>query len=402
MAEMTVPMEIRLAIDVFTMLDDGSMTVTEFCARHDVSRDTFYRYRSRLRAEGLNGLLPRSRRPRSSPNATPVEVIALILLEHDRLTAEGFDAGARSVKNWLEQDQVSNLPSARTIHKILRDHGRADPSPGKRPRSSYRRFEAAEPNGMWQIDATGWRLADGQQATIVRVIDDHSRKILSTLAATVENFEALWTCTEQAISRHGCPLLMLSDNGGALSAKVRHGGAYSDYEIRLAHLGVAHVTSSPYHPQTCGKKERDWQPLKRWLTAHPTPTNLDELQQLLDTYDLIFNTRRRHQGINNQTPEQAYQATPKAVAGPDHTVPTRSQLHTTKVYPGGRIRINSLDIALGKAWTGTTVQYLIDGDNAVIFHGTTLVRQLKIDRSRRYQPLPGRGLKPLKPLPSKP
>src|SRR5215208_777637 len=110
MGEMTVPMQIRLAIDVFTLLDDGSMTVTEFCAQNNVSRDTFYRYRSRLRAEGLNGLLPRSRRPRSSPNATPVEVVELILLEHDRLTAEGFDAGARSVKNWLEQDEVASLP----------------------------------------------------------------------------------------------------------------------------------------------------------------------------------------------------------------------------------------------------------------------------------------------------
>lgn len=395
-------MEIRLAIDVFTMLADGSMTVKEFCDRQGISRDTFYRYRARLQGEGLEGLLPRSRRPKSSPNATPMEMIELVIAEHDRLTADGFEAGARSVHNWLEQEGVGGLPSPRTIHKILRDHGRVEPSPAKRPRSSYRRFEAPAPNGMWQIDATGWHLTDGQQVVIVRVIDDHSRMILATVAAERENFTSLWACTEQALTRHGRPLLMLSDNGGALSAKIRHGGAYSQYELRLAKLGVAHITSSPYHPQTCGKKEREWQPLKRWLRAHPAADTLQDLQRLIDGYDVVFNTRRRHQGIGNLTPQQRYQATPKAVPDPDHPTPSRSQLHTARVHPRGRIRINSLTIAIGNTWTGATVQYLLDGDNAVIFFGNTLIRQLTIDRTRNYQALPGRAQNPRKPLPSTP
>lgn len=393
-------MEVRLAIDVFAMLDDGSMTVTEFCARQGISRDTFYRYRSRVQAEGLEGLLPRSRRPRSSPGATPIEVIELVLAEHDRLRREGFDAGARSVHNWLDQDGVAGLPSPRTIHTILRRHGRVDPSPAKRPRSSYRRFEAAAPNGMWQIDATGWHLADGSLVAIVRVIDDHSRMILATVTADRENFASLWACTEQALSRYGRPVLLLSDNGGALSAKIRHGGAYSEYEIRLAKLGIAHITSSPYHPQTCGKKEREWQPLKRWLRARPPADTLQDLQRLIDSYDLIFNTRRRHQGIGNLTPHQRYQATPPVTPDPDQPVHARSQLHTTTVYPKGRIRINTFEVALGNAWTGATVTYLLHGNNAVVFSGNTLIRQLTIDRTRRYQPLPGRERKPKKPLPS--
>lgn len=395
-------METRLAILVFTMLEDESMTVKEFCDRQDITRDTFYRYRFRLQSEGLEGLLPRSRRPKSSPNATPVEMIELVIAEHDRLTAEGFEAGARSVHNWLEQDGVVGLPSPRTIHKILRDHGRVEPAPAKRPRSSYRRFEASAPNGMWQIDATGWHLTDGQQVTIVRVIDDHSRMILATVAAERENFTSLWACTEQALTRHGRPLLMLSDNGGALSAKIRHGGAYSQYELRLAKLGIAHITSSPYHPQTCGKKEREWQPLKRWLRSRQAADTLDDLQRLIDSYDVVFNTRRRHQGIGNLTPQQRYQATPKAAPDPDHPVPSRSQIHTARVHPRGRIRINSLTIAIGNAWTGATVQYLLDGDNAVIFFGNTLIRQLTIDRTRNYQALPGRAQRARKPLPSTP
>ena len=39
-------------------------------------------------------------------------------------------------------------------------------------------------------------------------------------------------------------------------------GGISMFEQRLRTLGVNPVVASPHHPQTCGKKERDWQPLK--------------------------------------------------------------------------------------------------------------------------------------------
>jgi transposase InsO family protein len=139
-----------------------------------------------LEADGLEGLLPRSRRPRNSPNQTPVVVVELLVATHHRLVADGWDAGARSVRDWLLLDGAAGVPSARTVHKILTEHGCVAPSPAKRPHSSYRRFEALSPNGMWQIDATAWWLADGQEVAIVRVVDDHSRKVLATLAAASE------------------------------------------------------------------------------------------------------------------------------------------------------------------------------------------------------------------------
>lgn len=395
-------MEVKLAIEAFALIADRSVSVVEFCEEQGISRDTFYRYRARFRTEGLEGLVPLSRAPHSHPNATPDAVVEAVLTKHDALVGDGLDAGAISVRNWLEQDGWSGLPSARTIHKILRRHDRVEPSPRKRPHSSYRRFEASAPNLMWQIDATEWVLAGGTPATIVRVIDDHSRKNLASLAAEIENFPSLWACTEKALMEYGLPVQMLSDNGGALSARRRHDGAYSQYEVRLAQLGIAHITSSSGHPQTCGKKEREWKTQKRWLQARPRARTIAELQRQLDTYDLMFNSQRRHQGIGNLTPDQRYNASAKVGPSTDRPVPGRIQLRTTRVYPGGRIRINSYDIALGNAWTGATVQYLLDGDRAVVFHGPTLIRQLTIDRSRRYQPLPGRGRKPATPLTSNP
>jgi transposase InsO family protein len=401
MADLVVPMEVRFAIGAFAALDESSVSVTELCRQHGISRDTYYRYRARLEAEGLEGLLPRSRRPRHSPNATPVEVVELLVAKHHQLVADGWDAGARSVRDWLLLDGAVGIPSARTVHKILTEHGLVEASPAKRPHSSYRRFEAAAPNGMWQIDASVWWLADGQEVAIVRVTDDHSRKILATVAAAVENAVSVWACMAIALQRHGKPAVVLSDNGAALSSRRRTGG-YSDLEAKLARIGVYHVTSSPYHPQTCGKKERDWRPLKQWLTARPAAADLAELQRLLDSYDVIFNTRRPHQALNGQTPDHRYHATPKTGPDPDQPPAPRTRLTTVKACTKGRITLgDGYRIALGREWAGAHLHILRDGQHVVVFHDHHLVKHIQLNPDLKDVPsgLP-RTPRPTKPLPS--
>jgi transposase InsO family protein len=403
MADLVVPMEVRFAIGAFAALDDASVSVTEVCQRYGISRDTYYRYKARLEAEGLEGLLPRSRRPRTSPNATPAEMVERLLATHHELVAEGWDAGARSVRDWLLQGGVVGIPSARTVHKILTEHGLVEASPAKRPHSSYKRFEALSPNGMWQTDATAWWLDDGrggrQEVAIVRVSDDHSRKILATVAAVSENASSVWACMKIALDRHGKPAVVLSDNGAALSSR-RRTGAYSDLEAKLARIGVYHVTSSPYHPQTCGKKERDWKPLKKWLEARPPAADLAELQRLLDGYDVIFNTRRPHQALHGQTPDQRYFATPKDAPDPDRPPTPRTTLTTVQACVKGRITVgDGYRIALGREWAGAQLHVLRDGPHVVVFHDHYLIKHIQLDPDVKDVPsgLPC-GRRPAKPL----
>ena len=158
----------------FAACADGPVNVTAFCAEQGISRQTFYVYRRRFRAEGIQGVLPRSRRPTRSPSMTAEAVAERVVAVHDQLLEQGWDAGARSVRDRMLGQGLS-APSDRTIHRILAGHGRVKTSPRKRRRDSYRRFEAAAPNGMWQLDGTKRSLADGTVVCILRVIDDHSR-----------------------------------------------------------------------------------------------------------------------------------------------------------------------------------------------------------------------------------
>ena len=392
MAELVVSMEQRMAV-AFAACADGPVNVTAFCAEQGISRQTFYVYRRRFRAEGIQGLLPRSRRPTRSPSMTAEAVAERVVEVHDRLLEQGWDAGARSVRDRMLGQGLA-APSDRTIHRILAGHGRVKTSPRKRRRDSYRRFEAAAPNGMWQLDGTKRSLADGTVVCILRVIDDHSRLLLATRVAPTENMADSWALLETAMTRHGRPAVLLHDGSIAFSGVRQGRGQVTDLQWQLRRLGVHQVVSSPHHPQTCGKKERDWQPLHRWLDAHPAPDSIADLQRLVDTYDVVFNTERPHQGIGRVTPAQRYQATAKA--DPTKDLPPLTFQGEVIAGRTGRVPLGpgGYSITLGHAWVGATLTVLRHDLDAVIFHGPHLIRRIRINPDTKIQPS---GLTPGRP-----
>jgi transposase len=66
----------RLVITAITL---ENRAVAEVVADYGVSKSWVYELLARYRAEGDAAFEPRSRRPRTSPNATPAEVVDLVL-----------------------------------------------------------------------------------------------------------------------------------------------------------------------------------------------------------------------------------------------------------------------------------------------------------------------------------
>lgn len=383
MARRVVPVRVRLAIAAFEAVDDGSASVSAVCRELGISRDTFYRYRARVRSEGATGVLPRSSRPARSPRQTPPEVVRAIVEARAQLAGEGWDNGARSIQARLQRRGVT-VPSARTVHRVLVRAGLVEPAPAKRPRSSYRRFEHRAPNGCWQLDGTEWLLGDGEPICILRVTDDHSRMILATRAAPGETTAEAWALMETAMARHGRPVMLLSDGGSAFTQR-RVSGGLGLFEHRLRELGINPVVSSPFHPQTCGKKERDWQPLKKWLAAHPPAADLFHLQRLLDAYDVLFNTDRPHQALNGATPAERYNATGKVAPAPG-PCPAPVRYFNRIVGPAGRVDLgNKFVFRLGHQWTGAAITVVRDNYEVAILHQATVIRRFTIDPTRKSQ-----------------
>jgi transposase InsO family protein len=387
MAMKVIAMQVKLAAVLARVSQGEKLDVTAACLELGISRQTFYKYTTRFDADGVEGLLERSRRPGSSPGQTAAAVEDEIVRWRKQLIDEGWDGGAASI--WHRMRRAGQTPpSARTVHRVLVRRGLVTPAPAKRPRSSYRRFEYARTNDCWQIDATECPLAGGTSAVVFHLIDDCSRKSLGSLAATSETGEAANRCVSEAIAGYGVPAMFLSDNGAAFSAKCRGGEA--ELERALRALGVRVVTSSPFHPQTCGKNERLHQTFKQWLARQPQPGTVAELQALAHTFDHLYNSERPHSALNGATPNEAWAAREHC---PEPTAPADPKTRITEVTVSGTgvVSVGRHDVGIGRQWAGATVTTITTGDHVRILYKRQLVRDLIIDPTRRYQPLGRRG-----------
>src|SRR5690349_14653260 len=210
---------------------------SEVARDYGLSRRWVQKLTARYAAEGEAAFEPHSRRPRSNPQRTASEVEDLIVAWRKTLSEAGLDAGAETIA-WHLREQGLAPPSLATIWRVLTRRGFVVPQPQKRPRSSWRRFQAELPNECWQADITHWRLANGRDVEILNIVDDHSRLLLSSTARSVFKAADIVTDLLAAISRYGAPERLLTDNGAVFTGAYR-GAGWVALERETTALGIA-------------------------------------------------------------------------------------------------------------------------------------------------------------------
>ena len=278
-----------LARLVITAVTVEGRSKSEVSGEYGVSRVWVQKLVHRYQREGPAAFEPRFRRPHSNPRVVDVEVEDRIVRLRKTLTRKGVDAGAETIAAHLQAEGVDAVPAVSTIWRILSRRGFVTPQPQKRPRLSWKRFCAEQPNEPWQADITHWRLADGSEVEILNIVDDHSRVCIASVARRVTTGVQVWASFGAAFDRWGIPAEVLTDNGAIFTAKQRGQGRVA-LEVQLGLRGVRVSHSRPYHPQTCGKVERFHQTLKKWLAAQPVAVTVAGLQRQLDRFTRYYNT----------------------------------------------------------------------------------------------------------------
>lgn len=373
------------------------LTVTEAATEYGFSRRHVHRLLARYRDGGLDAVDPRSRAPLSSPQRTTERVRDRIIALRIQLISDGSDAGPVTIA-WHLHDEGLTPPSTSTIRRVLHDTGLITPEPRKRPRSSYIRFEAAQPNETWQSDFTHWRLADDTDIEILNWLDDHSRLLLSCTAHSPVTGDDVVSTFLACIDEHGTPTSTLTDNGRVYTA--RHSDSRNAFEYVLSILKIAQKNGSPNHPQTQGKVERFHQTLKRWLAARPRARTIAELQIQLDQFREHYNAHRPHRAVNSQTPAQAHAARPKAVPA-DLGDTAHYRLRYDHVGSNGKISFRRAGrmhhLGIGAAHRGKRAMLLADATTVTVVHLDTgeVLATNTIDPDRSYwrntQREPGRS-----------
>jgi transposase InsO family protein len=377
----------------------------EVAAAYGVSRSWVYDLVARWRAEGDAAFEPRSRRPKTSPTAIADTTVALIVELRQRLATQGLDAGSDTICWHLEHHHQLRVSRA-TVDRTLRRLGLVTPASQKRPRSSYIRFQAEQPNEMWQADFTHYRLATSVDVEILSWLDDHARHALSVTAHRRVTGPIVVDTFRDAVTSHGPPASTLTDNGMVFTTRLSGGsGGRNGFETELRRLGIVQKNSRPNHPTTCGKVERFQQTMKAWLRAQPDqPSTIAELQRLLDVFVVIYNTRRPHRSLpQRSTPAVAYAARPKAGPG-DRSDDVHFRVRHDRVADGGSVTLrvdgHLHHIGVGRDLTGTRVILLVaDLDIRIIDAATgELYRHLTLNPTRRYN---GTGRPPAPPPPTR-
>jgi transposase InsO family protein len=383
---------------VITAVTVEKRPVSEVARTYGVARSWIYALLERYRAEGEAAFEPRSRRPKTSPAAIGGQTVELIVRLRKELAGQGLDAGPQTIAWHLEHHHRIAV-SAATVSRYLTRHGLVTPEPKKRPKSSYLRFAAEQPNECWQSDFTHYRLArpdgsPGADTEILGWLDDHSRLVLHLTCHCRVTGPIVVAAFRAAVAAYGVPASTLTDNGMVFTTRFSGGrGGRNGLENELRRLGVRQKNGRPNHPQTQGKIERLWQTLHKWLAAQPAqPAALAELQAQLDAFTAHYNTARPHRSLPHRaTPATAYAARPKATPG-DRAADTHDRVRADTIGKTGTLTLRHqgrlYHIGVGRTYARTHVLLLVQDLDIRIINAATgeLLRQLTLDPSRNYQP----------------
>jgi transposase InsO family protein len=285
-------------------------TLTAAAGAAGVSRRCARKWVGRYREAGVAGLVDRSSAPLRVANRTrPERVAAILALRRLRMTS-------------AEIAETLAMPLS-TVSVVLKRNGVG--RLGRIGLEQPRRYERSRPGELVHLDVkklgrikggAGWRvtgpkhhynttLTDGsgiRRNTVgyeyVHVaVDDYSRLayaevLLDEKASTAAAFLKRAVAYYQ---RHGITVeRILTDNGSCYRGVV--------HAVACRRLGIRHLRTRPYRPQTNGKAERFIRTmLNGWAYAHIYRSS-QERSRALDGWLWHYNHRRRHSALGHQAP----------------------------------------------------------------------------------------------------
>jgi len=277
-------------------------SVNDLCEAHKVHRKDIRKYYERWIKSGKDrsALLPHKRGPRPGKHKLlSKEEERIILKIHRRLGANEFEI-FEMLKGCFHVH-----PSVSTIYRTFKRYPL-----NKQRRQLIKRYVKRYPGELLHADT--YQLAKAmminrQRHFLFGIVDDYSRlAYLELLAAnTAAEVTRAFFHSLQFYLAHGIrPERVMTDNGVEFTAFTSQKAKKTHFfETMLNIVGVQHVYTRPYHPQTNGKVERFWKIVDRECIFHAqlgqTPKTLsDELNSFLYRY----NYERRHGGLNYTTP----------------------------------------------------------------------------------------------------
>jgi len=256
----------------------GITPISEIARNRKVPRRSVYMLIQRFKQYGVNGLEPRKRgRKKDKLNAHFEQYVISLWAKMPR----------GSHKMWLHLKEKGFSVSERKIQQVYKTY-KLKMNKRKRPSQiKFVKYEWPKPNMLWHTD---WTTCPFTGKQLIAFIDDHSRYIVHAEYFENASTENTILAFANAISKHGQPENILTDNGVQFHI---HGL----FEKFCKERNIKHILGRVHHPQTNGKIERWFGTYK--LEFQPQRWTLNQFVE-------IYNEERLHQGIGYKVPLDRY------------------------------------------------------------------------------------------------
>jgi hypothetical protein len=277
------PLPVPLRQAVCRLGQTGAAAVT-IAADLGLSPRTVQRLLQRFRDRGISAVVPSYPHQPPTPGAWATRVVnAAVGLRHQHPRW-----GAPLIRVLLGHRFAARpLPSARSLQRWFARAGLGPAPKGRHPAEDDRR--ATRPHAVWQMDACErLRLADGEQASWLRLIDEFSGAILLTVVFPWALFNQVPPSLTQAALRKaftiwGLPAALRVDNGTPWGSK---GDLPTDLALWVSGLGVSMIWNPAHQPRRNGVVERFQGVGRCWLEPE-TCSDWQQLQRRANRLDRL-------------------------------------------------------------------------------------------------------------------
>jgi transposase InsO family protein len=249
-----------------------------------ISTSKFYDWRGRYgKVNEHNGWVPRDWWLQECEK----EAIVRFYQEHP---LEGY---RRLAYMMLDADVVAVSPSS--VYRVLKQRGlllRHHPGASSKGKGFK---QPSRPHRHWHVDISYLNLG-GTFYYMTSILDGYSRYIVHWEIRESMTEKDTETIIQRAKEKYPDERpRIISDNGPQFIAK--------DFKEYVRLMGMTHVRTSPFYPQSNGKLERWHQSLKRECIRPNSPVSLNDARRLVGEYVAAYNEVRLHSAIGYITPQ---------------------------------------------------------------------------------------------------
>jgi putative transposase len=247
--------------------------------------------------------LPRSTFYHAPKPVTDEELKLMALIDRCHLKYPFY--GSRRIRDWLEdQDHQVNR---KRVQRLMRTMGlvalypKRNLSLANQAHKVYpyllRNLVINRPNQVWATDITFIPMAHGF-VYLVAVMDWYSRRVLSWRVSNTLDASFCVDALEEAIEHHGAPEIFNTDQGSQFTSED-FTGVLKKHDIRISMDGKGRWVDNVF-------VERLWRSVKYEEVYLKAYDDIRSARASLGEYFEFYNTERRHQSLDRQTPDQVY------------------------------------------------------------------------------------------------